>query len=107
MIHKSINMSYKPDLIIPVIRYANNPIVTSAGVNKVWLEPQLQTITVHNAGITEFDGEVLMLFRSHLRNGISVLGIARSKDGLGNWTIDQRPALVPCSREDDFVEGVN
>src|SRR5687768_13697678 len=100
-------MSFKADLITPVIRYKNNPIVTNADINRVWEEPQLQTITVHNAGITEFDGEVLMLFRSHLRNGVSVLGIARSKDGLSNWTVDQRPALVPCSAKDDFVAGVN
>ncbi len=98
-------MKNKPSLINPVIRYSENPIVTSADVNRVWTEPQLQTITVHNAGITEFDGEVLMLFRSHLRNGISVLGIARSKNGLDNWRIDPRPALIPCSRDDNFAEG--
>ncbi len=90
---------------MPAIRYKNNPIVTSAEVNKVWPGPQLQTITVHNAGITEFDGKILMLFRSHLRNGISVLGIARSSNGLDNWQIDPKPALVPCSREDRFAEG--
>jgi predicted GH43/DUF377 family glycosyl hydrolase len=100
-------MSYKPDLITPVIRYENNPIVTSADVNKIWVEPQLQTITVHNAGITEFDGEVIMLFRSHLRNGISVLGTARSTDGLGNWTIDKGPVLVPCTRQDNFIKGAD
>lgn len=100
-------MTSTPNLLNPVIRYQNNPIVTSSDVNSVWDEPQLQTITVHNAGITEFEGDVLMLFRSHLRNGISVLGIARSNNGLNNWRIDKQPALVPCSKEDRFAEGTD
>lgn len=100
-------MNSKPSLLTPVIRYENNPILTSTEVNRIWIEPQLQTITVHNAGITEFDGNTLMLFRSHLRNGISVLGIARSKNGLDNWQIDTRPALVPCSKEDEFAGGTD
>jgi predicted GH43/DUF377 family glycosyl hydrolase len=100
-------MKRNPDLFRPAVRYKNNPIVTSAEVNEAWHEPHLQTITVHNAGITEFDGHILMLFRSHLRNGISVLGIARSKNGLDHWKIDKRPALVPCSASDQFAEGVD
>lgn len=98
-------MINKTSALNPVIRYKCNPIITSAEVNKVWAKPQLQTITVHNAGITEFEDEILMLFRSHLRNGISVLGIARSKNGLDNWRITSQPALIPCSREDPFAEG--
>ena len=70
---------YKIDLSNPVSRYKNNPVLTSKEVNNVWTDPKLQVITVHNAGITEYNGEVIMLFRSHLRNGISILGIARSK----------------------------
>ncbi|HEY1008535.1 MAG TPA: hypothetical protein VGE58_00410, partial [Daejeonella sp.] len=82
-------------MLNPVIRYNKNPILTSAEVNRVWDEPQLQTITVHNAGITAFDGEILMLFRSHLRNGISVLGLARSENGFSDWRVDPKPVLVP------------
>ena len=100
-------MNQRPGLIKPVIRYENNPIITSGEVNKVWVDPQLQTITVHNAGITEFDGQIIMLFRSHLRNGMSVLGIARSKNGLANWQVDKMPALVPCSKDDNFAEGTD
>lgn len=100
-------MNRVPSLINPVIRYENNPILTCANVNKAWVEPQLQTITVHNAGITEFEGSVIMLFRSHLRNGISVLGIARSRNGLDNWEVDSEPALVPCSKTALFAEGTN
>jgi len=100
-------MNQNPSLIQPVIRYANNPIVTSAEVNKVWVHPQLQTITVHNAGITESNGQIIMLFRSHLRSGISVLGIARSSNGLDNWQIDNKPALIPCTKDDYFAQGTD
>ena len=97
----------KQNLSDPVIRYKKNPLVTAKDVNKVWTDPKLQTITVHNAGITEYDGDVLMLFRSHLRNGISVLGIARSKNGLDNWRIDKSPAMLPCPVKDTFGIGTN
>ena len=97
----------KIDLCKPVLRYKNNPILTSIEVNKVWTDPRLQVITVHNAGISEYNGEVIMLFRSHLRNGISVLGIARSKNGLDNWRIDDTPAMLSCSKNDIFAEGVD
>ena len=95
------------NLFTPVIRYNGNPIITSRDVNNRWDKPHLQTITVHNAGITEFEDEVIMLFRSHLRNGISVLGIARSKDGLTDWKIENKPALIPCNRSDIFAEGAD
>ncbi|MBT8220289.1 MAG: glycosidase [Bacteroidia bacterium] len=90
-----------------VHRYKNNPIVTCHDVNKVWHQPHLKVVTVHNAGITQYKGEVLMLFRSHLRNGISILGIARSKDGLTDWRIDPNPALMPCDQDDEFIDGAD
>jgi len=96
----------KLNLSNPVIRYKKNPLVTAYDVNKVWTDPKLQTITVHNAGITAYDGDVIMLFRSHLRNGMSVLGIARSKNGLDNWRIDKSPAMLPCTVKDNFAIGV-
>lgn len=95
-------MTDKLNLNVPLVRYDKNPVLTSEEVNKAWKKPQLQTITVHNAGITEYNGEVIMLFRSHLRNGISVLGIARSKDGLSDWSVDNAPALIPADVNDIF-----
>ena len=95
----------KFDLFTPVIRYQGNPVVTTVAVNEAWRKPHLQVITVHNAGITEYQNETIMLFRSHLRNGISILGIARSKDGLSDWRIDDKPALIPCNSNDVFAEG--
>ena len=86
----------------PVIRYPENPILTSHDVNKVWTDPGLQVITVHNAGITQLGEDTIMLFRSHLRSGISVLGIARSRDGLKNWRIDPEPFIKPATESDDI-----
>jgi predicted GH43/DUF377 family glycosyl hydrolase len=100
-------MMNKLDLCNPIIRYNNNPILTSSDVNKIWTDPAIQTITVHNAGIAEYNGITIMLFRSHLRNGISVLGIARSKNGLDNWKIDKVPAMLPCSKDNDFANGTD
>ncbi len=97
----------KVNLNNPLQRYNGNPILTSKEVNKIWTDPKLQVITVHNAGITEYNGDVIMLFRSHLRNGISVLGIARSKNGLDNWSVDEKPTMLPCSKDDNFAESTN
>ena len=98
---RSINLSN------PLQRYTGNPILNAAEVNKVWTDPKLQVITVHNAGITDYQDEVIMLFRSHLRNGMSILGIARSKNGLDNWIVDIKPAMLPCTKSDDFANGVD
>lgn len=91
------------NLCNPLDRYTGNPLVTAADVNKVWTDPKLQVITVHNAGITAYNDAVIMLFRSHLRNGMSILGIARSKNGLDNWSIDKKPAMLPCTKSDAFA----
>jgi predicted GH43/DUF377 family glycosyl hydrolase len=86
----------------PVLRYAGNPILTPRQVNEVWREPQQQVVTVHNAGAAAIDGETVLLFRAHLRCGISVLGLARSVDGVRGWTIDPRPALLPATDGDRY-----
>ena len=95
------------DLNNPVHRFIGNPVLTAHDVNKVWINPALQVKTVHNAGIAEYKNEIVMLFRSHLRNGISILGIARSKDGLNNWRVESMPAMLPASPKDNFADGVN
>jgi predicted GH43/DUF377 family glycosyl hydrolase len=101
------NKSEKLDLVNIVHRYDLNPILTCHDINKVWKKPELQVVTVHNAGITNFQGKTLMLFRSHLRNGISILGIARSENGLTDWEVDPSPALVPCTKADYFATNAN
>lgn len=91
----------------PVLRYDANPILTADDVNRVWTEPGIQVVTVHNAGAAIIDGVTVLLFRSHLRCGRSVLGAARSRNGITNWSIDPRPALVPATRSDAFGLGVD
>lgn len=95
------NDEFTLDLNNPIVRYKNNPILTCHNVNKVWIEPHLKTTTVHNSGIVEYKGNTLMLFRSHLRNGMSVIGKAISNNGIDNWKVAPKPTMVPCSKNDN------
>ena len=89
----------------PVHRYEYNPVLTAHDVNQVWTDARLRVTTVHNAGITVYKDNILMLFRSHLRNGISVIGMAKSKNGINEWTVSEQPAIVPCNENDVFAQG--
>src|SRR2546421_11065740 len=80
----------------PVLRYQDNPILTAHHVNDVWTEPHRRVVTVHNAGVALVGSETVMLFRSHLRCGISVLGLARSDDGVTDWRGDPRALPQPA-----------
>lgn len=102
-----IDWETEVDLNKPLARYPGNPIVSCADVNRVWKDPKYQVITVHNAGITTHNDEVIMLFRSHLRNGVSVIGTARSRNGINNWEIDSEPSIKPCNDKDVFAEGTS
>src|SRR5471030_2867755 len=86
----------------PVLRYGGNPILTSHQVNHAWKVPHLQVVTVHNAGAAVVGTQTVLLFRSHLRRGLSVLGLARSDDGVTGWAVDPRPALVPARPGDRY-----
>ncbi len=104
---KYAGFEFEVDLNSPFARFSGNPIVTPQMVNSVWKAPHLQVTTVHNAGIARYNDEVVMLFRSHLRNGISIIGLARSEDGLTDWRIDSKPVLVPACEDDDFTATVD
>jgi predicted GH43/DUF377 family glycosyl hydrolase len=95
------------DLNSPVARFSMNPILTAGDVNRVWTWPGLQVTTVHNAGIARYRGETVMLFRSHLRCGLSVLGLARSSNGIDGWRIDPAPAMLPTTPDDGFAPGAD
>lgn len=72
----------------PVKRYKDNPILTKNDV-------PYPVETVHNAGVTKFQDRYIMVFRSHLRTGRSIMGIAESEDGL-NFKVCPEPFLVPA-----------
>jgi predicted GH43/DUF377 family glycosyl hydrolase len=91
----------------PVLRFHGNPIITCHDVNKVWDSPKHQVLTVHNAGVCEYKDKVQLLFRSHLRNGISVIGRAESKNGLDNWEISPEPVMMPCTSENEFANSIH
>lgn len=75
----------KPDI---VRRYAHNPILSKA-------EIPYPVETVHNAAVVKHGDEYVMLFRSHLRTGRSIIGLARSPDGV-HFTADPEPFLTPA-----------
>ena len=52
--------------------------------------------TVHNAGVVKHEDRYIMLFRSHLLNGRSVIGRADSQDGF-SFTVQPEPFLVPST----------
>jgi predicted GH43/DUF377 family glycosyl hydrolase len=91
----------------PVVRYAGNPILTAHDVNAAWREPHRQVVTVHNAAAAVVGTETVMLFRSHLRSGISVIGLARSADGLTGWRVDADPFLLPARVGDRTGPGID
>lgn len=73
----------------PVIeRYHDNPVLTRDDV-------PYAVATVHNAGVVKHNDRYIMLFRSHLHNGRSVIGRADSEDGF-NFKVHNKPYLVPA-----------
>jgi predicted GH43/DUF377 family glycosyl hydrolase len=72
-----------------VTRYEGNPILTKRDI-------PYPVETVHNAGATKFEGRYILLFRSHLHNGRSIIGIARSDDGY-DFKADPEPFMVPST----------
>lgn len=72
-----------------VTRYKKNPILTKTDV-------PYPVATVHNAGVTKYNDKYIMLFRSHLLNGRSIIGIAESKNGY-DFTVRPEPFLTSSS----------
>ena len=75
----------------PVVRrFIHNPILTPRDI-------PYPVETVHNAGMTRYDGTYLMLFRAHRANGRSILGLAESDDGF-KFTPRDQPFLTPAAQ---------
>ncbi len=80
----------------PIVeRYKKNPILTRKDV-------PYPVATVHNAAVAKYDGRYIMLFRSHLFNGRSIIGMAESSDGY-SFKVSPEPFLTPA-REGFFAE---
>jgi len=80
----------------PIItRFKKNPILTRKDV-------PYPVVTVHNAGIVKHNDRYIMLFRSHLQNGRSIIGRADSEDGF-SFTVHPKPFLIP-STDNIFAE---
>jgi len=78
-----------------VARHKNNPILTKDDI-------PYKVETVHNAAVTKFKGQYIMLFRSHLDTGRSIIGLAKSNDGF-NFKSTESPFMTP-SKEPLFSE---
>ena len=78
-----------------VQRYHDNPILTKDDI-------PYKVETVHNAAVAKFNGEYVMLFRSHLDTGRSIIGIADSTDGF-TFKARHKPFMTPA-KEPDFAE---
>jgi len=76
---------------MPVLkRYEKNPILTKDDV-------PYQVATVHNAGVTKCNDKYIMIFRSHLNNGRSILGLAESDDGF-SFDVAKEPFMTPACK---------
>jgi len=72
----------------PIVkRYEGNPILTKDDI-------PYPVHTVHNAGMAKFNGRYIMLFRSHLDTGRSIIGLAESDDGY-KFTVSDKPLMCP------------
>src|SRR5438034_11548785 len=79
-------MSFRREL---VTRYGHNPILTKHDVPYV-------VETVHNAAVIKASHRYVMLFRSHVRSGRSILGAAESDDGL-SFAVCRHPFRTPAT----------
>jgi predicted GH43/DUF377 family glycosyl hydrolase len=78
-------------MFTPVVeRYTHNPILTRDDV-------PYPVATVHNAGVVKHNDRYIMLFRSHLHNGRSIIGRADSDDGF-HFTAQPEPFLTPAKK---------
>lgn len=73
-----------------VQRYKKNPVLTKHDV-------PYPVETVHNAGVVKYNDTYIMLFRSHRRNGRSIIGCAESDNGF-SFRVRKEPFLVPAQR---------
>ncbi len=81
------------------LRSEQNPLITAADM------PYLAN-TVFNAGVADLGDEVLLLLRVESCSGRSHLIVARSKDGVTDWRIEDRALLHPAQGSPHESNGV-
>lgn len=69
-------------------RYRGNPLLSP----ERW---PYAANAVMNAGAAEVDGSTVLLCRVEDRRGISHLTVAKSRNGVSNWVVDDVPLLAP------------
>ena len=73
----------------PIVnRYKDNPVLTKKDI-------PYPVSTVHNAGVIKHMDNYIMLFRSHIHNGRSIIGKAVSKNGY-DFKVDKKPFIEPA-----------
>jgi hypothetical protein len=65
-----------------------------------------QINAVMNAGATMVGDDTVLLCRVEDRRGISHLTVARSRDGVSNWVVDDHPLLAPSPDHPEEEWGV-
>src|SRR6056297_1979150 len=83
----NLNITINQDMSL-IQRYQNNPVLSKDDV-------PYPVATVHNAAVVKHQDKYVMIFRSHRRNGRSILGKAVSQDGY-NFTVDPEPFMLPA-----------
>ncbi len=68
-------------------RYKANPILTKNDI-------PYPVSTVYNSGVTKYKEKYIMLFRSNILNGRSIIGIAESRDGY-HFVPRKKPFIIP------------
>jgi len=80
-------------------RARGNPVLTAAN----WPYP---VNSVMNAAATLVGDQTVLLCRVEDRRGISHLTVARSGDGVSNWSVDEGPLLAPAAGHPEEQWGV-
>ncbi|NOX86711.1 MAG: glycosidase [Chlorobi bacterium] len=82
-----------------VKRYKRNPVLTK---NQVPYE----VATVHNAAVVKTEDKYMMVFRSHLLNGRSILGLAESDNGY-DFKVHDKPFMTSQDKDAGIYESIS
>jgi len=80
-------------------RYVGNPILKP----EEWRYP---INAVFNPAAVEFNNHIYLLCRIETKKGFSHLALVKSKDGLTNWEIPEKPTLEPDEKHKEEMWGL-